>query len=571
MSRYSLRTASGFSAARLALAVLPGLALVGLIVTASVGAIAQDATQPASTGSTLTAPMAVDWKYTAIAFSNNPAQPVVAGDTVYFASGERAYAVSLLTGANKWTYPSEGSLVSPVQGTPILNGTTLFLPTGDGLYALDATDGKLKYPAYKVSKGGVVTTPTVIGSGVYFGTSDGRLYALNTATGDPLSAAWQKGLNVGTEFSGDVVNQNGILYFFTSNQVLHAIDAATGVEKWNRRVEGNVEGVTPTVSGENIYAATGQSLTCWRTATGLKQWTLTTRSDITAPPAIDADGNFYLVSALLGVYALDSRRQPIWKQVPKVDYEVTTRPIIADNLLILGTTAGGLYGFDKKTGDLKWNYALRPTSLDATRVPTVAKVSNPPVVDGNRLLVLSDDGTLTAFRSDAADTLPPTVDDLAPEAGEYCNGRPPFTVRAHIVDDGSGLDTTSITLKLDDQTIPRRASVQEASEKPGFTYDKDNGILEYTILENDTGRSKTLSDGHHTATITARDWKGNVQTKSWTFTIDDTLPQQKYLRVANRTQGGGPGRGGRPGAGGGAGLGAGAGGGKGGGGGGGGD
>ena len=37
------------------------------------------------------------------------------------------------------------------------------------------------------------------------------------------------------------------------------------------------------------------------------------------------------------------------------------------------------------------------------------------------------------------------------------------------------------------------------------------------------GRTTALADGHHTVTISAKDWMGNTATRTWSFAVDDTI------------------------------------------------
>ncbi len=99
-------------------------------------------------------------------------------------------------------------------------------------------------------------------------------------------------------------------------------------------------------------------------------------------------------------------------------------------------------------------------------------------------------------------------------------------------------------MKLDDQSLPDRDTLSVGASDNGFSYKADSHMVEYTTLENDSGKSATLEDGHHTVTVSVKDWKGNQLTKTWTFVTDETI---KRVQKANpNTPGSGP-NGGRPG------------------------
>ena len=53
----------------------------------------------------LAAPLSLLWRHTTSAAQNDPASPVYANGTVYFASGGALYAVNAADGTTRWQYP----------------------------------------------------------------------------------------------------------------------------------------------------------------------------------------------------------------------------------------------------------------------------------------------------------------------------------------------------------------------------------------------------------------------------------------------------------------------------------
>jgi outer membrane protein assembly factor BamB len=528
---------------------IPLMLLAGVLWALS-GSHPQAIADDSLTGNALKAPLAVDWKYTGQAYSNNPTGPVVADSTIYYASGTRLYALDEHTGAQKWVYPEGSYLPNPIMATPTISDGTLFVPEGDGLYALDADTGRQKYPAYKV-RGGVISHPAVWGDSVYFISGSERLYGIKASNGHPLNPLLGGGIPLPGALEGDVALYNGMLYFCTSNGEIHAVDAQSGAQKWHSPVLGVTAFSTPAVSQNYTYVVGQSAVTCLRTDNGLVVWSLPARNDFTAPAATDSDGNVYLCAANLKVYALTPQRKPLWKNIPEVDFPVSAAPIVSGNLLIVCSAEAGVYAYDRNTGELVWDYSIQPSSLDPNKVPQENHVLATPAVDNGHLFVVSDDGSVTCFSNGAVDLIPPIITPLAPERGEYCKGEPPFIVRAHIFDFGSGLKPSSVTLSIDDHPINQVTREDLINGKDGFTFDKDKGILEYDIQPKTTGVSNAFSDGHHTITITAQDWKGNQKTETWLFTTGDSYPIERAQRAQN-TQGTNTagGRSGRPGIGG---------------------
>jgi len=505
---------------------------------------AQDA---ATSGAVATAPMAVEWKFTGLAYGGNSAGAVTSEDTIFYASGGVFYGVDIASGAQKWRYPATGVLPAPVLHTPAYSNGTLVLCTGEGVTALDAATGKTKYPTFVVPNG-ASTSPIVIGDTVYFGSGNGRIFALSVKTGDPLSGSFRNGLNLGVDITGNISTQDGLIYVITANQVLHAIDSLTGNQRWSVRLEGEVRGTTPVPAGEILYVATGSALRAFRAGSGVSRWTQPTPKNISAPPAVDSDGTAYIVTSDRAVYAIKPagiRPESVWKKVvPQVDYNVSAQPVISGDTLFIATQGGGIFAYDRATGAAKWNYLMHPASVEnATALPKRAGISAHPIVVGSTLFTVSDDGSLTAFRGDANDTTPPIITPLKPQQGDYVNGQPPFSIRANVSDEGSGLNMETMIVKIDENQIPMQKVMGVGTN--GFLFDVDSGDLQYTIYPrggNEVGRSTALVDGHHTVTVSVKDWKGNLATRSWSFVVDDTIKRATGTPAPGGfgTSGGGP-------------------------------
>ncbi len=516
-----------------AVAALSFLSIAGTTLTVR-PAVAQGSSSAVQT------PMAVLWKYNGLGYSNNPAAPIYADGTIYYASGKILYAVDARQGALKWRFPADSAstLSEAVIAAPVIAGDTLYVGALDGLYAFDAAAGTKKW--YINIPGGVTNSPVVVGKTVFAAGQNNRLYAANTATGDFIPGVWSMKGKEGVDMGGDVIAgmtaADGYLYYVTGNQVLHKVDLSSGVQRYANRVEGDIRAALPAVTGETFYLITGSTLSKYRT-NGVRLWPLRLPNDAVAPPATDAAGNVYVVTADRYVYAINPSGGSLWRKSVRVDEEVLTAPVVVDNLLIVATALGGVNAFDTATGALKWSYILTPSGTNASYLPTVTNVAATPLVADGSLYILSDDGSLTAFRHDAPDSQPPTITQMVPEPGDALNGRPPFHISARVGDVGSGIDISSLHVKLDGKDLPRRIQGVDAGDKEGFSWDPNDGSVEYYTQESGAGRGSSLVDGHHSVSISVKDWMGNLATKTWSFVIDDTVPRRAMKR-ANSANGG---------------------------------
>ena len=197
--------------------------------------------------------------------------PVFKDNVIYFGGDDgNVYAVDAATGRQIWKRATNG----PVPATPAIADGTVYIGSYDGkFYAFNAQTGALKW---KFATDGerrfeakglhgmqpknqtiadpfdiFLSSPVVANGVVYFGSGDGNLYALDSATGD---LRWKFK-------TGDVVHASpaladGVLFFGSWDSYFYAVDAATGKEKW--RFHGG-EDPTDAQSGRvPIFACGGE-------------------------------------------------------------------------------------------------------------------------------------------------------------------------------------------------------------------------------------------------------------------------------------------------------------------------
>ena len=110
----------------------------------------------------------------------------VVDGTVYVGCRDaHVYALDAGTGRRKWDYPTSKSWVN---GTPAVRDGVVYVGTSDSarFLALDAKSGRLKFSVD--AKGYVFSSAALAGELAYFGSHNGRLYAVDARTG---RAAWE--------------------------------------------------------------------------------------------------------------------------------------------------------------------------------------------------------------------------------------------------------------------------------------------------------------------------------------------------------------------------------------------
>ncbi len=142
-------------------------------------------------------------------------EPTVDATSVYVgrnaAATSTTHAQTLVTALaadlQQWTVTWQVKLAAAITADLALGSSTLFIPTGGTIVALNTADGSVKW-SHQLSGSPVRSRPVVIGSTVYVGSTDGTLYALDTAAG---TEQWR--VDTGSAIVTDLVNEDSVLYF----------------------------------------------------------------------------------------------------------------------------------------------------------------------------------------------------------------------------------------------------------------------------------------------------------------------------------------------------------------------
>ena len=262
------------------------------------------------------------------------------------------------TGAVVW----RKELVLPLRGAPTVAGGKVYALSPDNqLFALTADKGDTAWSVSgTVEVSGLLGTaaPAVALDTVVTGYSSGELNALRVENGrtvwtDALARTGRTtALNALTDIDASPVIDRGRVFAIGHGGRMAALELATGQRVWER----NFAGVnTPWVAGDFIYVVTldGQ-LICVTRAEGKIKW----------------------------LHQLPRFKKP----KAKTGAFVWSGPVLAsDRLLVAGS-----------------NRTLESVSPYTGKAISVVKLSGPaylpPIVAGNMVFILTDDGKLTAYR-----------------------------------------------------------------------------------------------------------------------------------------------------------------------------
>jgi outer membrane protein assembly factor BamB len=277
--------------------------------------------------------------------------PAVADGIVYYLSYDRAlYAVAADTGAVKWLFATSGERRFEAKG----------------LHGLAPTDQNIADPMDTY-----LSSPAVFSGRVYFGSSDGHVYAVDAKSG-VLSWSFQ---------TKDVVHAspaiaNNTVYIGSWDSYLYALDAETGVEKWRFKtgedpIIHNQQGFqsSPAVVDGTVYVGCRDGhVYAVDAMTGAKKWDYSTsQSWVNGTPAV-RDGVVYVgTSDTHRFHALDAKTgRLLWVFDSKG--LIFGSAALAGNLAYLGAFNGHLFAIDTKSGQLAWQFQTDSSKSDPLKV-----------------------------------------------------------------------------------------------------------------------------------------------------------------------------------------------------------
>lgn len=218
----------------------------------------------------------------------------------------------------------------------------------------------------------------------------------------PLKIRWT--FDAESRFIHPPVVSQGTVYAGARNNLLYALDLASGSKRWEVELDQGGISSSPSLGANTIYAAKGEDsymIFAWDTAgselwsrqtgelTNRPPWVLIeepTKNNPKAQPALYTHLDPALNSPeeiLVQVAALNpANGETLWQKpltgIPKV------APALSKDLYLVAATDEKLYAFDKQSGELKW------------QLPLEGEPASSPLVQGSIAYLSTDAGFLYA-------------------------------------------------------------------------------------------------------------------------------------------------------------------------------
>jgi outer membrane protein assembly factor BamB len=248
----------------------------------------------------------------------------------------------------------------------------VFAATWNGLVALDESTGTLLWRRDDIAG---MSSPAVWDGRVYVGARDGRLHAVEAASGREV---WNVTLLEEPGFTGIAsapAVAEGRLYVGVLNESggpggLVALDVYTGQVVW-RYETASVHWSSPGVYGGVVYVGVmgtaeeggltfgpPYGVAAVNASDGTEMWFFPTPGPVASSPAVTADGLF-VTSRDGTLFALRLNGAVAWSR--QLEGGTTSSPAVADDRVVVGSGVlggpGALVAFDRE-GGLRWKAAV---------------------------------------------------------------------------------------------------------------------------------------------------------------------------------------------------------------------
>jgi eukaryotic-like serine/threonine-protein kinase len=200
------------------------------------------------------------------------------------------HAFDAMTGQQIWMVKLKGAATFPA----VADATVYFADEDNLLFAIDIKTGKEKW---RFKAGGNIRSHAISGEQIYFSDADGKLYSANKNTGQLIWKA-TKISKVGSALAVD----KGIIYYGGRDNLLYAVEAKSGEEKWRFKAGGFCS--APVIAGEVVYFVSADKfLYAVENATGQEKWKYKSQNPLSLSPII-TDSTIFLLDDDGFMYAL---------------------------------------------------------------------------------------------------------------------------------------------------------------------------------------------------------------------------------------------------------------------------
>jgi outer membrane protein assembly factor BamB len=322
--------------------------------------------------------------------ASSKATPAIADGVVYTGANDgKLRAFNAQTGQELWSADTGAEILAE----PLVDAGNVYSANGLGVVSAYTKTGK---KVWSFTAGDAVYSSPVMAEGrVIFGCNDGRLYALDAATGQP---AWVNQDATYAIESKPLVFK-GKVYYGAWDQHIRCVNARDGKLVWQRIGEGSraatgakryyspADAGPVVAEGKLMIADRNMMLSILDAETGEPAGSLRR----VAATGISEDGKFVYLRRIDGnLTKIDSAGEQIWS-VPAHLGAIPAAPTEKNGLVYVSSGKGTLSAISAGNGKILWQYQASPQLYVMSSV----------ACDGTNAYLTAFDGTLTAIKCQA--------------------------------------------------------------------------------------------------------------------------------------------------------------------------
>ena len=313
---------------------------------------------------------------------------------VVFAANHKGemLAVSLETGRDVWVK----KLKVPISAGPAAAFGIVVAGTSKGaVIALDGATGRQLWRSQINSE--LLSSPAISENVTVMRSVDGRLHGLDTHTGKVLWSVEQQVPRLSLRGTATPIVAKEIAISGFDNGKVMAVSLTTGDTIWDTALaspHGRTEldrlvdiDSAVRVVGDNVFAAGFQGRTAMLALDSGQLWW---SHDMSSYRGLSVDEDNLYVTESDGIVVAMRQRDgaEVWRN-DKLKRRGLSAPVVTSTAIAIADYQGYLHWLDKNTGEL----------VARQRIAKKQRVSNPPAGAGDTVVVLTDAGTLAAYRA----------------------------------------------------------------------------------------------------------------------------------------------------------------------------
>lgn len=191
----------------------------------------------------------------------------------------------------------------------------------------------------------------------------------------------------------------GRLYTADGDGRVMVIEAASGKQIWDTRVEANITGGVGVGDGIVVVGTPDGKVMALNSDNGERLWEQQVVSEVLAPPAV---GDSTVVvrtvdGSITGLSALDGSRKWVFRRpVPGLTLRGSGTPVLSQGTVIAGFADGKILAADIATGSIRWD-AQVAYAHGRNEVERLIDIDGRPLLVGSVLYVASYQGRVLAM------------------------------------------------------------------------------------------------------------------------------------------------------------------------------